>query len=490
MNLADERLKELEDPSLTANERTLLRCKVAADLIHTGQYETAREALGELWRGIGERPNVEGLSERATAEALLQAGALSGWIGASRQIAGAQAAAKNLIGESAALFQKIGEADRAAAARSDLAVCYWREGSYDESRAILNDAYTSAGSDESRAKIILRLGVVESSAGRYTDAFRLLTDSALLFEQSTSHALRGRFHNELAIVLRRLGTAEGNAGYFDRAIIEYTAAIYHYEQARHERYKATNENNLAFLLYKLGRYDDAHAHLDRARRTLRRLNDAGLLAQVDETRARVLVAEKKYREANGIIAGAVQTLEKGGESALLTDALAVQSVVWARTGVHESSLNILRRAIEVAEAVGALSNAGLAALTLIEEHGARRLTQSEIYNVYRRADRLLKETQDAEDITRLRACARIVMRRLSGTRLHDKNFTLYGAVHEFEAKYIEQALEEADGSVTQAAKLLGLPHQSLTAMLQTRHKRLSKKRTPVKRRRRSIVKKK
>lgn len=50
MTLADERLKELDNPSLTTDERALLRCRVAADLIHAGQYEAARESLGELWR--------------------------------------------------------------------------------------------------------------------------------------------------------------------------------------------------------------------------------------------------------------------------------------------------------------------------------------------------------------------------------------------------------------------------------------------------------
>jgi len=68
MNLADDRLKELDSPSLTADGRALIRCHVAAELIHKGQYEAAREALGELWRGVGERPNVEGLSEPTAAE--------------------------------------------------------------------------------------------------------------------------------------------------------------------------------------------------------------------------------------------------------------------------------------------------------------------------------------------------------------------------------------------------------------------------------------
>lgn len=137
MTLADGRLKELDNAALSAEERALLRCRVAADLIHAGRYEAARETLGELWRGAGERPDVGGLGERATAEVLLQAGVLSGWLG---KLKGAQEAAKDLISGGAALFEKLGETDRTASARADLSLCYWREGAYEEARAILESA--------------------------------------------------------------------------------------------------------------------------------------------------------------------------------------------------------------------------------------------------------------------------------------------------------------------------------------------------------------
>src|SRR5215207_1367813 len=332
MTLADERLKELDNPSLTADERALLRAQVAADFIHKGRYEAAREVLGDLWRSTGERPNVEGLGDMAAAEVLLQAGVLSGLLG---KVKGAQDAAKDLISESAALFEKLGEAQRAADARADLSICYWREGAYAEARAVLESTSALIGeSAELKAKTILCFAVVESSAGRYSDTLRLLTESAHLFGEGLSHRLRGIFHNELAIALRRLGTAESRPEYHDRAIIEYTAAAYHFEQAGREQYAGRIENNLAFLLYKLGRYGDAHEHLDRAQMIFTRLRDAGSLAQVNETRARVLVAEKKYRDADRIIVGAVKTFEQRGESALLADALTVQGVAWARLGAH------------------------------------------------------------------------------------------------------------------------------------------------------------
>lgn len=169
-----------------------------------------------------------------------------------------------------------------------------------------------------------------------------------------------------------------------------------------------------------------------------------MLAQVDETRARVLVAERKYAD-NRIIAGVVQTFEKGGEHALLSDALTLQGLIWARLGSYENSINILKHAAQVAQDSGAPTNAGLAALTLIEEHGAKRLPEAELLRLYLRADEFLRSTQDVEDIARLRACAHLVVKRLAGARLRDRNFSLHGVVHELEARFIERALEEAEG---------------------------------------------
>lgn len=78
---------------------------------------------------------------------------------------------------------------------------------------------------------------------------------------------------------------------------------------------------------------------------------------------------------------------------------------------------------------------------------------------------------------------------MAGERLRGRNFSLHGAVHDLEARFIERALEDAEGSVSRAAKLLGLEHQSLIYLLETRHKRLAGKRTPAKKRLKSIIKK-
>jgi len=490
MTLADERLKELDNPSLTADERVLLRCAVASDLIHKGQYEAARATLGELWLGVGQRPPVSNLPPAVDAEVLLQCGTLTGWLGSVRNVSGAQEQAKDMLSEAERKFRSQGMLKKASEAQYELGMCYWRLGAYDESRLVMQEALKplTDADVELKAKILIRRTVVEVWENRYHEALNILKEAEPIFS-SANDALKGRWHGQRALVLDKLATAEGNADRFDRAIIEYTAAIYHYEQAKHERYCGNNLNNLAMLLYKLGRYREAHEHLDRAQLIFTRLKDTGCLAQVDETRARVLVAEKKYKDADRILADVIKTFDAGGESALLADALTLQGVVWVRRGAFDSSVNILRRAIKVAQESGALTSAGLAALTLIEEHGTTpRLSESELVKVYARADELLKGTQDTEDITRLRACARTVIKRLSGLELRDKNFSFYSAVRGYEARLIEQALAEVEGSVSRAAKILGLSHQTLGYLLKNRHKKLADKRTPAKKRLRSIIK--
>lgn len=491
MNLADSRLKELDGPSLSADEYLRLCCRRASELTHAGQYEAAREALGELWRGIGERPGVEGLKPAIAAEVLLQCGVLSGWLGRVRHVSGAQERAKDLIFESLRAFKAQGRQSKVSEAQYELGMCYFRLGAHDEARVILDESLKGLGENDAdlRAKILIRHTIVEVWTGRYHDAWDILEKAREFFEAS-SDAVRGRWHGQRGLVLRRLATAERRTDYVDRAIMEFTAAIYHYEQAGHERYCANNLNNLAMLLYQLRRYEEAHENLDRARRIFERFDDTGNLAQVDETRARVLVAEQRYREANRIISGVIQTFEQGAEHAMLADALTIQGVVWARLGVDESSIGILRRAISVAQDSGSSTNAALAALTLIEEHGRERLSEAELYELYRRADELLRATQDAEEMWRLRACARIVLKRLQVVRMSETGFSLPQAVQTFEAKFIGQALEETGGSVTRAARKLGMSYQTLAHLLNDRHKDLFDKRTPVKKRIRSIVKKK
>jgi tetratricopeptide (TPR) repeat protein len=394
MTLAETLLEQLENPALSRDERAQLQCQIAADFEHRGQYEAARTALGDLWQGVGKRPALEGLSELTTAEVLLRAGTLSGWLASAAQDRAAQAAAKDLIGESISRFEALGELNRAAAAQSDLGYCYWREGAYDEGRVLYAEALkklTDKDDPELRAKILIRSVMVESCSGRYTDALCILTDSAKFFEESTNDALKGKFHNDLAAVLTCLSMADRRTDYIDRALIEYTAASVHFEQAGHTSYFARAENNLGFLLHTVGRYEEAHEHLNRARHLFVTISDRGSVAQVDETRARVLLAQGRLQAAESAIRESVRVLSTGGEQGLLAESLTTQGRILSKIGNFVESLNTLRRAADLAEQAGTVEDAGRALLALMEEH-ADRIGEDELLETYERTHNLLKET--------------------------------------------------------------------------------------------------
>jgi tetratricopeptide (TPR) repeat protein len=512
MKLRAEVLRQLEDPALEPDDRARQRIQLSKDFEEIGDYEAARHALGDLWQGIGVRPRLEQLSDKtARGEVLLRVGALTGWIGSSEQIQDAQEKAKDLLSESIGIFERLDDSAHAAEAQTELAYCYWREGAFDEARVILTEVLRRLSKDdlERRAVAILRLAIVESSAKRYNDALRILMEAAPLFEASVTHAMKGKFYNELANVLNYLSVAERRRDYADRALVEYAAAGFHFEQAKHTRNQAAVENNLGYLFATLGNFTEAQTHLDRARRLFVRLKDTVHSAQVDETRARTFIAAGRYAEAERLARFAAAILNKGGELALLSETLITHGVALARLGRHVPARAALMRAQEVAERAGDLEDAGLASLSLIEELGAE-LTFEELRAAYERADELLFESQHPEILTRLRRAAAKVF-AADSLRYKEKNeghpdmsaaddktersdkhtwedFSLKEEVRRLEERYIRLALEDSEGRVSHAAKLLGFEdHGSLNSLLKNKYQHLRVARLPASPRKRSII---
>ncbi len=219
------------------------------------------------WRRIGEHPKLTGLERTASAEVLLRVGVLTGIIGGKNQIPDAQEKAKDLLTESHAIFEAQRNRKKIAETQTELALCYWRTGEIREAQDLLSEALSRLTIDSDlKAKAIIRVGIVEHSAGHDSEAVRVLTDHASLFEKLNNHTLKGSYHHTLGNRLENLGDSERRRDYSDRALIEYAAASYHFEQAEHRSYLACVENNLGFLYFRINRCDDAHKHLDRARR--------------------------------------------------------------------------------------------------------------------------------------------------------------------------------------------------------------------------------
>lgn len=195
--LQNELLRQITAENLSYEERILARCRLAKELEDAGNYEAAVGALGSLWQGMGERPELKGLGEYAAAELLLRAGTLTGWLGAAKYVENAQEKAKNLISESMAIFESLQDVEKVVEAQADLGHCYWRQGSLDEARITLRLALTKLEESDSDLKcvVLIRSTIVEDTTTRHQDALRILDEASSIIQASMSHALKGKYHS-------------------------------------------------------------------------------------------------------------------------------------------------------------------------------------------------------------------------------------------------------------------------------------------------------
>src|SRR5215218_5765605 len=143
----------------------------------------------------------------------------------------------------------------------------------------------------------------------------------------------------------------------------------HFANAGHIRYLASVENNIGFIHMLLGRATEALTHLDRARGIFVSLKDSRMVAQVNDTRARVFLAEKRFADAERAIFAAIATFEKGEDSSLLAESLTTEGSIFAASGKYDSARETFNRASEVAAAAGDSHLAAIAQLRMIEEIG-------------------------------------------------------------------------------------------------------------------------
>jgi len=432
MTLRASLLRELVNSNLDVGGRAELCCEIAKEFENKGDYEEACEILSGLWPRVDQRPRVKGLEPDIAAEVLLRAGVLTGWIGSDQE------QAKDFISESLTIFESRKYKKKIAEAQTELALCYMRLGEYDNASDLLTLALAELPiNSESKAKAVLRSAIVKRNATLLSEALTYLTRNEPLFDKINSPLLKGCYHQALGDVLKDIWESDKPGDYLDRAFLEYTAASYHLEQAEHRRYLANVENNLGFLYLKINRCKEAHEHLNRARRILTCLKDRITLAQVDETRARVFLKEKRNAEAEKAARSSVQTLETRDRPSLLAEALKRHGMALARLGHYSPALNAFRRAIDLSQ--DNFNRAADVALTAFQELGDRLAVRDEITT--------------------------------SGRPLNEEIFLL-------EHSLIKHALENAQGRVTFAARTLGMSYQRLTHKLQTKHKDLLKDRSP------------
>lgn len=455
-------------------------CKLAKSLEDAGEYADAARAMSNWWLGVGIRPEVDDLPAGKKASILSRVGSLTGWLGSMQQVAGSQEKAIELIAEGANLFEAIHHHENWAESRSDLAVCHWREGAFDEARIILQDILCSglAISPNVKAKILLRLVTVDTSTKHFEMALTSLDQAFELINKEEEPLLCGKFYFYRALVNRRKAEETNNPKLISLAIEDYSEANRYYQKAVHKKYSAMVENNLGYLYLSIKDFDSALFHLDESLRIYLELKDKGRAALVYDNKARVFLEQGNLSDAELAALTSVNMLKEGGEKAVLTESLTTLGVVLSRGGNVDYAVCIFQEAKDTAMSVGDVEGAGNAVLTQIEELHTE-LTPIVFRNLYLEADELLRNSPKASNLHRLQKIAKKQFEignpvsLIKSEKYFDwNNFSLPDAVHSYERELIFKALGESEGRVTKAAKLLGVSHQTLSLILHQRHRDL------------------
>lgn len=175
----------------------------------------------------------------------------------------------------------------------------------------------------SQLEYAIKTGIIYWKANNPDEALRYFEEVRPLFNEADP-LLKAKFHNNLGLVYKQ--KAETDPIYLDAAIREYELVKHYLEQTDDPIAVGTIENNIANIQLLAGRTTEAHIHLDRAE-ALFRDTDETFYAQAREIRARVLYAEKRYREAAIAINESERILLHGVENDPLVETLKTKRII-------------------------------------------------------------------------------------------------------------------------------------------------------------------
>jgi len=259
---------------------------------------------------------------------------------------------------------------------------------------------------ELKSVCLIRIAIIERHAGRLRDALARLNEVAGVARVVGPWAT-GRYHLEVATTLKNIGVADSNTRSLRRAIEYYQKALHEFEAVGNHRYVAIVENNHGYLLLGLNQLNEAEKHLVRARSLFDSFGDKLCRAQVDETLARLHLAEGRLGLAQQAVERAVDALETGDGDVLLAEALVTRGLVLCRMGRHREAKRTLERGNQLAERCGDFEGAGRALLIMVEEM-LTQLGDDERNELVPELHRFLGNSQQAATRERLSECLKLI----------------------------------------------------------------------------------
>ncbi|HEY6118650.1 MAG TPA: winged helix-turn-helix domain-containing protein [Pyrinomonadaceae bacterium] len=394
---------QIRSANPTPAEEVQILCTIAREQMEVGNYEAGCQILRRWWT-VGEWPTLNNLSSYSAGDLLFTAGSLTGWVASSRQIPAGQKIAEALLNGSIGIFEHLGARTRSCESQIELGYCYYREGLFDLARMTILNSVKRLSSEERDLKSVglIRLAIIDRHAGRLQNAMTVL-DEASGLAKLVGPWVMGRYYLEVATTLKRLAAAEDQANYHSSALDYYRKALYEFEAVGNHRYAAAVENNRGYLFLTMNEFRQAEVHLKRSRNLFTSFGDKVCCAQVDETLARLHLAEGRLNLADDASMRALDILENGDSEALLAEALTTRGIVLSRLGNQPRAIRLLDQGARLAERCGD-SEGAARALFFIFEDIPGQLENEELSYWLPQLEKLLALTPDKATKERGRKC--------------------------------------------------------------------------------------
>lgn len=399
--------RQLFASSLSPNEEIQVLCTIAREQIEIGNYDAGCLILRNWWTPL-EWPSLNSLSSHGAADLLFTIGSLVGCLSSTGRIRKGQKHAEELLSGSIGIFEYLGAKRRAAEARIELALSYYRQGMFSVSRnsllRILNEL--KCEDSELRSLALIRLGVVERHAGHISDSLARFGE-AYPFVQEGGPLVSGRYYHELGTTLQEIALAEDRSELLATANQHFQRAFYEFAAIGHHRYAAVVENNLGFLLLRLGHFEEAEIRLIHARKLFEEFDDVIRKSQVDDTLARLYIETNRLESSDLASQRAVTSLEENDEEALLAEALTTRGLLFCRLKRFKEARMVFEGAWRIAQRCGDSEGAGRALLVLFEEMYSH-MDETERHHIALRMRDLLENTQMVSMRSRVAKCLTLI----------------------------------------------------------------------------------
>lgn len=381
----------------------------AEEALLTRDFPTFLNAFGEIWVDIDLTPNFSQFSQEA--ELLHLAGEFLAHYGKAYNLINYQSRGKDLLTQAIDLFIFQGKPEKALNSQIVLASAYFQEGAKEEYAVYLIDAECQFKGDKTHynfLKLQLNLIVYELESAQINEAIKRISDNLAFFQKTDNLKIKTQFFIEAGITNRRLKS-------YDEAYLFFNEALKLSKKIQNLHYEALICNNLANTYRSDSKFKQALRFADKAI-TLAG-NQQGWKANFLDTKALIYYDQKDYENAELNIEESIFLFRQGDDFGGLCEAL------WNKTKIL-LQLDLRELAFE----------------TFIECYQTAR-------------ERIGRES------------AHFYLTKQLELMSFVPEGNLFEKVDSVKRQLIEKALIEANGKITEAAKILRIDHRSLSAMM-------------------------